>query len=70
MTMQDMRLTLGPIPFHWAEQEKMDFYAAIADEAPVDTVYLGEVICSKRAPFFDHRLEEDCDDTWLTSPQN
>ena len=32
-----------------------DFYFRIADEAPVGTVYVGEVICSKRAPLFtDH----------------
>jgi O2-independent ubiquinone biosynthesis protein UbiV len=47
------RLTLGPILFHWPAQQKIDFYAKIADEAPIDTVYLGEVICSKRAPFFE-----------------
>lgn len=46
-------LTLGPILFHWPAERKLDFYARIADEAPVDTVYLGEVVCSKRAPFFD-----------------
>ncbi|WP_232796498.1 ubiquinone anaerobic biosynthesis protein UbiV [Roseovarius salinarum] len=47
------KLTLGPIPFHWPAETKRDFYARIADEAPVDEVYLGEVICSKRAPFFE-----------------
>lgn len=52
------KLTLGPIPFHWSVEKKLDFYARIADEAPVDTVYLGEVICSKRAPFFDQHLDE------------
>ncbi|MFQ5636255.1 MAG: U32 family peptidase, partial [Gammaproteobacteria bacterium] len=51
-------LTLGPILFHWPAETKRDFYARIADEAPVDTVYLGEVICSKRAPFFDPYIEE------------
>lgn len=50
------QLTLGPILFHWSAQDKCDFYARIADEAPVDTVYLGEVICSKRTPFFDKHL--------------
>lgn len=50
------QLTLGPIQFHWGAEEKCDFYARIADEAPVDTVYLGEVICSKRTPFFDQHL--------------
>ena len=47
------RLTLGPLLFHWPADRKRDFYARIADEAPVDTVYLGEVVCSKRAPFFE-----------------
>lgn len=45
------KLTLGPIAYHWSPQARRDFYARIADEAPVDEVYLGEVICSKRAPF-------------------
>ena len=52
------RLTLGPILFHWPAQQKLDFYARIADEAPIDTVYLGEVICSKRAPFFEKHYAE------------
>jgi len=47
------KLTLGPILFHWPAEKKLDFYARIADEAPIDVVYLGEVICSKRAPFFE-----------------
>jgi collagenase-like PrtC family protease len=46
-------LTLGPIIYHWKPQERRDFYARIADEAPVGTVYLGEVICSKRTPYFE-----------------
>lgn len=44
-------LTLGPLLFHWPTDRKRDFYARVADEAPVDVVYLGEVVCSKRAPF-------------------
>jgi collagenase-like PrtC family protease len=51
-------LTLGPILFHWNAQQKLDFYARIADEAPVHTVYLGEVICSKRTPFFEAHYSE------------
>lgn len=54
-TMQP-KLTLGPIPFHWSVKEKQEFYIRIAEEAPIDTVYLGEVICSKRAPFFEAEL--------------
>jgi collagenase-like PrtC family protease len=51
-------LTIGPILFHWPAEKKRDFYFNLADEAAVDTVYLGEVICSKRAPFFKPYLEE------------
>ncbi len=51
-------LTIGPIAYHWSAERKRDFYARIADEAPLDTVYLGEVICSKRAPFFEREMPE------------
>ncbi|MDK3073634.1 U32 family peptidase [Sedimentitalea sp. JM2-8] len=50
------KLTLGPIAYHWSAETRRDFYARIADEAPVDEVYLGEVICSKRAPFHEGDL--------------
>ena len=46
------RLTLGPLLFHWPAQKRRDFYFRIADEAPVDVVYLGEVVCSKRESVF------------------
>ena len=45
-------LTLGPLLFNWKPERRRDFYARVADEAPVDCVYLGEVVCSKREPFF------------------
>lgn len=48
--MMDAALTLGPVLFHWPADDWRDFYLRIADEAPVDTVYLGEVVCAKRAP--------------------
>lgn len=51
-------LTIGPLLFHWPEDKRRDFYFRIADEAPVDTVYLGEVVCSKRAPFIEHHYPE------------
>lgn len=51
-------LTIGPILFHWPTEQKRDFYFRIADEAPVETVYLGEVICSKRTPFFEQHYDE------------
>lgn len=50
------KLTLGPLLYYWTPQEKIDFYARIADEAPIDTVYLGEVVCSKRTPLFEAHL--------------
>ncbi len=51
--MAGMELSLGPCFFNWPVDDFVDFYARIADEAPVDRVYLGEVICGKRMPFTD-----------------
>jgi collagenase-like PrtC family protease len=50
-------LTLGPVLFNWSPERWRDFYFRIADEAPVTTVYLGEVICFKRAPLFEPQRE-------------
>jgi collagenase-like PrtC family protease len=52
------QLTLGPLLYHWSPERRRDFYFKIADEAPVDCVYLGEVICSKREPFFVESFNE------------
>ncbi len=41
------RLSLAPVAYFWARDSLFDFYAGIAD-TPVDIVYLGETICSKR----------------------
>jgi len=46
-----LKLTLGPVLFNWPTPMWADFYARIADEAPVDRVVVGEVVCSKRSPF-------------------
>jgi len=51
-----LQLTVGPILFHWPEAEIVDFYAKVADEAPVDHVVVGEVVCSKRLPFYEDAL--------------
>ena len=59
MTVQERAgsVTLGPVLFNWQPETWRDFYYRIADEAPVETVYLGEVVCFKRAPLFDDYLE-------------
>jgi collagenase-like PrtC family protease len=52
------QLTLGPLLFNWPAERWSDFYARIADEAPVDRVCLGEVVCSKRLPFYADRIPD------------
>ncbi len=52
----NLQLTLGPVLFNWAPERWRDFYFRIADEAPVDVVSIGEIVCSKRAPFFAPHL--------------
>lgn len=51
--MPPIALTLGPLLFHWPAERIKDFYRRIADEAPVERVHLGEVVCGKRMPFSD-----------------
>lgn len=50
------RLTLGPLFFHWPAEQKREFYFRVADMPEIETVYLGETICSKRIPFFAREL--------------
>ncbi|CAO3408458.1 ubiquinone anaerobic biosynthesis protein UbiV [Azospirillum largimobile] len=68
-------LTLGPVLFNWPVDRWRDFYARIADEAPVDTVVVGEIVCFKRAPFFAEAMGEVIErltaagkTVWLASP--
>lgn len=53
-----MKLTLGPVLYNWEPDAWRDFYFRIADEAPVDAVCVGEVVCSKRLPFFQDLVPE------------
>jgi collagenase-like PrtC family protease len=41
------KLSLGPILYYWSRDTIYDFYAQAAD-LPVDIIYLGETVCSKR----------------------
>jgi O2-independent ubiquinone biosynthesis protein UbiV len=51
-----MKLSLGPLQYYWPRMQTLDFYAAVAG-MPVDIVYLGETVCSRR-----HELRLD---DWL-----
>ena len=42
-----MKLSLGPNLFYWPKQTTLDYYEEIARQ-PVDIVYLGETVCSRR----------------------
>ena len=45
-----MKLSLGPVQYYWSREDLQDFYRQVAD-MPVDIVYLGETVCSKRRLF-------------------
>ncbi|WP_298225300.1 U32 family peptidase [Acidocella sp.] len=51
------QLTLGPLLFHWPAAKWRDFYFRIADEAEIDCVYVGEVVCAKREPLYAAHVE-------------
>jgi O2-independent ubiquinone biosynthesis protein UbiV len=42
-----MKLALGPLQYYWPRQQTLDFYESVA-AMPVDIVYLGETVCSRR----------------------
>ena len=55
-----MKLALGPLLYYWQRDAVFNFYDAIA-ATPVDIVYLGEAVCSRRREL---RLAD-----WLTLAQ-
>ncbi|WP_223306761.1 U32 family peptidase [Acidithiobacillus ferrivorans] len=44
---QKMKISLGPIHYHWSKETIEQFYQSAATW-PVDIVYLGETVCAKR----------------------
>ncbi len=60
-----MDLTVGPNQFFWSADRWAAFYDDLA-AAPVNRVVLGELVCSKRLPFFQDRIP-DAISTLLTA---
>lgn len=52
-----MELTVGPNQFFWSADDWSAFYNDLCS-APVDRVVLGELVCSKRAPFYQERIPD------------
>ena len=50
MTEHQPKLALGPVLYYWPQEKLLDFYKRMS-AAPVDIVYLGETVCSKRRAF-------------------
>ncbi|MDH3280110.1 MAG: U32 family peptidase, partial [Gammaproteobacteria bacterium] len=41
------RLSLGPVQYYWPRETLLNFYEKVG-RSPVDIVYIGETVCSKR----------------------
>ncbi|MFN4008409.1 MAG: U32 family peptidase [Pannonibacter sp.] len=53
-----MDLTIGPIQGFWDADLWSAFYARLAEEPGVKRVVIGELVCSKRLPFYQDRLPD------------
>jgi|SRR5690625_2013220 len=53
---KQMKIALGPLQYYWPRHDTLNFYAEACDW-PVDIVYVGETVCSRR-----HELRLD---DWL-----
>ncbi len=47
MDTRTMKIALGPLLYYWQREAVFSFYDAVA-ASPVDVVYLGETVCSRR----------------------
>lgn len=45
--MNPLKLSLGPVQFFWQKESLLEFYASMMD-MPLETIYLGETVCSRR----------------------
>lgn len=52
-----MDLTVGPNQFFWPAERVRDFYRSLCD-SPAPRVVLGEVVCSKRLPFWQGEIPQ------------
>ncbi len=52
-----MDLTIGPNQFFWATDRWAALYRDLA-QAPIDRVVLGELVCSKRLPFYQDHIPD------------
>lgn len=52
-----MDLTVGPNQFFWPAERWAELYDDLA-HVPVDRIVLGELVCSKRLPFYQDRIPQ------------